>query len=236
MEPKDSQISDDALAWARGHRNEIVGRFITGEFLPVEKPVSFFMAGSPGAGKTETSINLIDSLQKRSSEKILRIDPDELRDCFPGYNGSNSSLFQRAVSIGVERLMDKALDKKLNFVLDGTLSSYEVAKKNIERSLKRGRPCTIIYVYQDPIVAWRFTLIREQKEGRRITKDDFIKKFFASRDVVNKLKQEFGSQIEIWLVEKNFEENTERTRINVDNIDNHVKQTYDQETLERLII
>ena len=96
------------------------------------------MAGSPGAGKTEASKALIADLQPEGSE-ILRIDPDDLREEFEDYTGANSYLFQRAVSILVEKLHDFALKQKQSFLLDGTLSNHEIAEKNIGRSLDKKR-------------------------------------------------------------------------------------------------
>ncbi|MEK7516910.1 MAG: zeta toxin family protein [Patescibacteria group bacterium] len=45
---------------------------------------------------------------------------------------------------------DLALDQQQSFLLDGTLSSYNVAEKNILRSLKRSRTVQILYVYPEP--------------------------------------------------------------------------------------
>ncbi len=237
MTNEELKLSEEAASWSKQNRSLMVQRMIpVNEFKTVEIPVSFFMAGSPGAGKTEVSKNLINVLEEMYEGRILRIDPDDLRVFFPGYDGSNSHLFQKAVNVGVERLLDTAFKRQLNFLLDGTLSSYGVAKKNIERAINRGRPCTIIYVYQDPLIAWEFTKKRELIEGRKINKEDFIKQFFAARKVVNDLKQELGSKVEIWLIEKNFQNSTEKVRINVDNIDSHIQQSYDQETLEKIIV
>ena len=61
------------------------------KFLPELNPTSVYMAGSPGAGKTEVSICLIDAIkQYKGSLKILRIDPDELRSNFEDYTGNNA--------------------------------------------------------------------------------------------------------------------------------------------------
>ncbi|MGU9958140.1 MAG: zeta toxin family protein [Arenicellales bacterium WSBS_2016_MAG_OTU3] len=54
---------------------------------------------------------------------------------------------------------------------------------------KKGRTVQILYVYQEPILAWNFVQSREAVEGRRILPEHFIKQYFAARDVVNKLKK-----------------------------------------------
>jgi predicted ABC-type ATPase len=91
------------------------------------------MAGSPGAGKTEASIELLAILEEKGAE-ILRIDPDELRHEFELYTGDNSCLFQKGVSVLVDRIHDLALSQKQSFLLDGTLSNYAKAEQNIARS------------------------------------------------------------------------------------------------------
>jgi len=64
-------------------------------FLPDKIPISVFMAGSPGAGKTEFSRNVILTILEDSTKhNVLRIDGDDLRAKIPGYTGSNSCLFQ----------------------------------------------------------------------------------------------------------------------------------------------
>ena len=95
------------------------------------EPISIFMAGAPGAGKTEISIQLLNildqdnmsedlvkqakqhsvtNLDPQKMKSILRIDADELRDHFKqcGYTGHNSHLFQKAVSKLVHKIHDKA--------------------------------------------------------------------------------------------------------------------------------
>jgi len=122
-----------------------------------------------------------------SDTPILRIDPDELRNEFEAYQGGNARLFQGAVSILVGKLIDLALDRKQSFLLDGTLSNIEIARNNVQRCLNKGRFVQILYVYQDPRLAWSFVRNREEAEGRRIRPEHFVDQYFAARDVVNTL-------------------------------------------------
>jgi UDP-N-acetylglucosamine kinase len=140
------------IAHAKPHRKAFSKQFTAPEiYIPEENPVSVFMAGSPGAGKTEASLELLARIVNGSS--VLRIDPDDLRTAFEDYNGANAYLFQRAVSILVDCILDRAFRKNQSFILDGTLSSYESAKKNIDRSLDKKRMVQILYVYQLPNLA-----------------------------------------------------------------------------------
>ena len=230
-----ARIKNDAIAFARANKKSIAKQLTDKTiFVPEEHPVSVFMAGSPGAGKTEASIALLGDLEKDGS-KVLRIDPDDLRTQFQGYTGENSWLFQSGVSILVEKIHDLALDQKQSFLLDGTLSHYDIAEKNIKRSLGKDRTVQILYVYQEPMLAWKFVCAREEKEGRRILPEHFIEQYFAARDVVNRLKRTFGSAIQIDLLFKNIGDLGRFFRAGVDQIDNHIPEKYDRSTLEKML-
>lgn len=192
------------------------------------------MAGSPGAGKTETSIELLQSLAE-SGLKVLRIDPDEMRKLLPGYTGANAWMFQRAVVPIVEAIHDRALRQGQSFILDGTLSSYDVANKNIVRSVKRGRLVQILYVYQEPAQAWKFIRAREATEGRRIEPTDFVRQYFAARNVVNQPKAEWGKQIQVDLLLKNIDGSNRFYWAGVDKIDNYIPEKYSQDAVHRLL-
>jgi UDP-N-acetylglucosamine kinase len=229
------RIKNEALKFARKNKKAI-GRRLTnpGIFVAEDHPVSVFMAGSPGAGKTETSKELLASLEKDRS-KVLRIEPDELRCEFAGYTGANSWLFQPAISILVEKIHDLALDQKQSFLFDGTLSHYDVAKKNIKRSLGKGRTVQILYVYQEPLLAWEFVCAREAAEGRRIPPEHFIEQYFAARDVVNRSKREFGPAIKVDLLLKNNDGSSRFYKAGVDQIDYHIPEKYDRVALEKML-
>lgn len=59
----------------------------------------------------------------------------------------------------------------------------------------------------------------------------FITAFFAAKENVNKIKAEFGNQIELWLVIKNLEQGIEKTYFNIDNVDSYLKIEYTPESL-----
>ncbi len=235
MKPEEIRLEDEAVKFAKANKTKIALRLTDiSIYMPEESPVSVFMAGSPGAGKTEASKSLIEEMTGGKND-ILRIDPDELRNEIPGYKGSNSYLFQGAVSILVDKMHDLALKQKQSFLLDGTLARYEKAKENLSRSLKRGRAVQILYVYQEPRLAWEFVLAREQMEGRNIQKESFIDQYFGAREVVNRLKLEFGKQIHVDLLLKNNDNSDRIYKANVDKIDYHVPEKYTPATLEQVL-
>lgn len=233
LSAEESRIEREALEFARENKKAIAGRATDKSIFPPEaNPVSVFMAGSPGAGKTEASLELLADLGDSS---VIRIDPDELRNEFPGYNGTNAWLFQGAVSVLVNKILDLALEQSQSFLLDGTLSNYELARSNFQRSLKRKRTVQILYVYQEPSLAWEFVQIREAAEGRRIRPEHFIDQYFAAREVVNRLKVEFGKQISVDLLLKNNDNTRRLYEANVEKIDPYIPEKYSRADIEKML-
>lgn len=230
----DKKVYEDAVAYARKHKRRRCAELTDLAVYPSEDdPVSVFMAGSPGAGKTEAAKEVVAQLeQSPEAPKILRIDPDDLRGEFPGYKGANSWLFQHATSVWVDHMLDLVLDQNQSFILDGTFSDYDRAKRNVERSLKRRREVAILYVYQSPLLAWEFVQAREAKEGRRVHPKQFIDQYFGARDVVNRLKQEFAARITVDLLLKPNDQARKLVRLGVEQIDYHVPERFNPVDLE----
>lgn len=235
LSEEQNAICEDAKVYARKNGKKIAAEITDlGTYRADADPVSVFMAGSPGAGKTEASKALLAEFEEEGTDTI-RIDPDELRNRFEAYSGDNSWLFQPATSILVDKIHDRVLKNEQNFLLDGTLSHYDKARSNIERSLKRGRFVQIYYVYQEPEMAWRFVKAREELEGRRILPEHFINQYFSARKVVNQLKKDFGKDIQVDLLLKNLDGSDRIYKANVDQIDNHIPEKYKEEDLVRII-
>lgn len=164
----------DDKAYAKEHKKEFFKDVIQDKIARLDQKEAIFMAGTPGAGKTEVATSLLEL-----SEDICRIDADVFRAKFPGYNGRNSSDFQRGASWLVDYSLDTILKNGYSFLLDGTFAIGR-AKQNIERCLSRDYDVTIYFIFQDPLVAWNYTKIREKVEGRFVPKDRFINAYFKS--------------------------------------------------------
>lgn len=159
---EDKEIIARAIKQAKSMKKQLAKGMI--DHLPEEKNlVSVFMAGSPGAGKTETARGIIAQFWQEHNLQLVHIENDELRKVFEDYQGFNSPLFQRPATILVEAIHDRALKQKVSFLLDSTLSNFEKAKSNIERSLTKNRYVLIIFVYQEPEQAWSLVKAREEK-------------------------------------------------------------------------
>lgn len=240
MDKEELRIQQEALEFAKRNKVRIAKDFTDSEkYSPDKLPVSVFMAGSPGAGKTEFSKNLITILEQNRENKVVRIDADEVRPFIPGYTGKNSYLFQGAASIIVEKMHDLVLSNKQTFILDGTFSKYEKAVDNIKRSLAKERSVFIFYLYQKPEVAWKFTRAREESEGRKIPKDSFIDHFLGSRETVHHVRKTFGQEVVVFLVKKDFKKNIVEDIAKIERdgnqIDDHIHDRYTVNNLKNIL-
>lgn len=232
MNDEDQKLIEEAEDYIKEHKRELIERFADPKvYLPDEHPISLFMAGSPGAGKTEVSKRLIDEF---SGKLPVRIDADEIRSMFSNYTGANSDIFQPACSTGVNKLFDYVLKYNINAILDGTFG-YGRAMENIERSLSHKRRVIIYYLFQDPKIAWKFTQIRENQEGRKVPKEAFVSSFIRARENVNAAKVRFGSAITVNMIIKDFATDFEKVLPNVENIDEHLPKVYTTDELNALL-
>lgn len=222
-------LSETALQWVKDNKNFILKRFAdTDVYLPEETPVTLFMAGSPGAGKTEVSTRLIEQFKM----KPVRIDADEIRKICPGYNGTNSSVFQKAADKGVNFLYDHCLHKGISVVLDGTFA-YGGAMDNVGRSLDRSRRVEIYFVYQNPIQAWNITKVRELAEGRNVPKDVFIRAYLTSRINVQNIKDTYKESVILNVVFNDANKETFNLELNIARLDLSLPNEYSEDDLER---
>ncbi|HHF3280996.1 TPA: zeta toxin family protein [Vibrio alginolyticus] len=234
MSFQEEQITEKAIKEAKKLKKKLAKEMV--DHLPQEESaVSVFMAGSPGAGKTETARNMIKTFKKESGVDLVHIENDELRKVFEDYDGINSPLFQRPATLLVEAIHDRALKRDVSFILDSTLSSLEKAKDNIQRSLKCNRYVLIIFVYQEPEQAWCLVKAREIVEGRRVPEEVFVNQFMESQRVVSELKKLFQDQVDIIFIEKNIDGRNERPHFNVSDIDALLRKKYNRESLEAIV-
>lgn len=232
MIEEEKNQSEQAKLFVRQHADLLIQKFANSTvYLEDAHPVSLFMAGSPGAGKTEISKRLI----KRFQNEPVRIDADEIRELIPGYTGANSYLFQDAANKGVNILYDHVLHHNINVILDATFA-YANAQNNIARSLKHDRTCEIYYIYQEPTVAWELTKKREAIEHRYVSREVFINAFIQAHINVNSVKQVFKDQIELNLVIKDFDRNIEQLFSDIKNVDEHIPKVYTTDESSRIIL
>jgi hypothetical protein len=83
-------------------------------------------------------------------------------------------------------------------ILDGTLSTYTKAKRNIQTALDSGRGVKIAYVYRDPIEALRNGVLpRAMKTGRTVPIDALVRGHAGSSETVRRLAEEFSGNPDV---------------------------------------
>ena len=223
--------SEDAKKFIKKNKSLLFEKFASDKiYKPNDKPISLFMAGSPGAGKTEYSKRFI----KKFDSDMVRIDADDIREIIPQYNGANSYVVQGAASIAVDILYNYVLKNKYNLLLDGTFAKFDIVYRNVKRSVNKNRKVIICYVYQDPLIAWAFTKKREKIEGRMVPKKAFVEAFVNARKNVIKIKSIFKDKVKVYLIIKNYNNNIKESYFDVC-IDSYLKIKYSEEKLNKIL-
>ena len=191
--------SDEILNWTKVHKKELISEILSDANLtPSKHPIAIFMAGLPGAGKTELSRNLVKEL----GPNFFRLDMDELAAKIQGYAPEKADMFRAAASLLMNILFSKTIKENYNFIMDGTFGSPK-ALENIKRCLAHHFQVQINYVHQDPKLAWQFTLAREKIEHRAIKQSGFIETYFKIKDNLNLAIK--IPQVSIDVVQKNLD-------------------------------
>lgn len=250
------KIQQEAIKYINSHKDELIERFVISKKPMRLDLLTFFMAGSPGAGKTEfsrryvlekidkTNQKVINRLQKMGVDIedvdtfFIRIDVDEIRDFLPQYQKTdiqnctvgNAHIVQKAANKGLDILRQYCFSNSISFLHDGTFANYKTMKELVNKSLRAGRDVQIFYIYLDPLVAWEFTRARECLEGRNIVKEKFVEQFCDSRVNVEKIKQEFGNKVKLHCIIKDHNNEVEEIRLNIADIDNFLKKHYNSKS------
>ncbi len=140
---------DVILKSAQKNKKSIVKEYLNKyEYSSSDNPNAIFMAGMPGAGKTEFARRLIPQL----TTTPIHIDMDEIAEHIENYKPKIAHLFRRGATVILERLYDKSIDRGLDILMDGTFSSNK-AIQNIERALSHGCKVCIYFISPVPLTA-----------------------------------------------------------------------------------
>ena len=161
---------EEAKDWVKNKANQdkVVRQFFK-DNKPTEGKIAFFMAGIPGAGKTEFTDNAINE----GSPELISIEHDQLVEYIEGYKPEEYYNYRKAGSGLVTRIFEECLHHGYAFVFDGTLS-HENGIRNINKCFKQGYAVVVVYIVQTPDVAWELTQARELVKKRAIEKKGFI--------------------------------------------------------------
>lgn len=200
---------------------------------PEAEPAAIFMAGLPGAGKTELSRNLI----KDSGVRLFRIDMDEIAEMLPGYKPEKADAFRKPATNILSECLKYALHHKISFIMDGTFGSKE-ADRNIERCLKHGFSVKIIYAFQDPRLAWLFTCAREKVEHRGIEFEGFIESYYKTINNVKQISEKYNKEIilDIAIKDSGNKVGNWIRNVNSTEIDNMLEVIYNKDELIKYVL
>lgn len=192
---------EEAKKWAKNKANQaqFLKKFFV-DYPPHQKHLAFFMAGIPGAGKTEFAENTIN----RVRPKLVPIEHDKLVEYIPGYKPEGYYNYRKAGSVLVSCLLEECIKRGYGFIFDGTLS-HEQGYRNIQKSLDAKYFVQVIYIVQNARKAWELTRDRELVKKRAIKMKGFVdtcnKMNTNLSSIFNKFKhhKDFG----FWIINKN---------------------------------
>jgi hypothetical protein len=137
-EPKE-QLSKEQLQRLMG--DTVIPESGLNELNSHEKPRAIILAGQPGAGKG----SLVRAAERELGDDVLVIDPDRLRDRLPGVQKlqeadpfgwpkeTNRDAFRLA-----NGLRDAGVDRRVNLVIDGSMSDAGNSIRTIETLQNKG--------------------------------------------------------------------------------------------------
>lgn len=244
LNSEEIKVQKEAIDYINNNQSSLIQEFIIDKNPLQIRLATLFMAGSPGAGKTEFSKRYLPQILNVANKKLsklgiipgtfknlfIRIDVDEVREFIPQYCKTNSSLnikgnshvIQKAAGKGLDILREYCLRNGISFLHDGTFGNYDTMREIIHRSIKDGRDIEIFYLYMDPVSAWEFTKKREFLEGRNIQKDKFIEQFFKSRENVDRAKLEFKDKVKVNCVLKDRENRVQKILFNAPSVQEYL--------------
>lgn len=185
------KTEEQALNYLKDNKKDFFKKYLNGYEVQDIK-TAIFTAGASGAGKTEYAIS-----RKEKEPFLLHMDIDEIRDFFSpiGYDGSNSSDYQKPASKGINWLFDRATKKGYSFILDSNFAETTIAQSNIQRLLDKGYVIEINYIFRDIQKSFEFAKKRESITKRKVPLDVVKSSFKNSFDTTLLIKSIFKDAI-----------------------------------------
>ena len=193
-----NEIEEKALKYLKENKKTFFEEYLDG-FEVQDIKTAIFTAGASGAGKTEYAIS-----RKEKEPFLLHMDIDAVRDFFShvGYNGTNSSDYQRPASKGVNWLFDRAAKKGYSFILDSNFAEATIAQSNIQRLLDKNYVIEINYIFRNVDKSFEFAKKRESITKRKVPLEVVERSFKNSFDTTLLIKSIFKDAIILNLIDR----------------------------------
>lgn len=193
-----NKTEEKALNYLKENKKDFLDKYLDG-YKVQDIKTAIFTAGASGAGKTEYAIS-----RKEKEPFLLHMDIDDIRDFFTsiGYNGTNSSDYQRPASKGVNWLFDRASKKGYSFILDSNFAEATIAQSNIQRLLDKEYIVEINYIFRDIEKSFEFAKKRELITRRKVPLEVVKRSFKNSFDTTLLIKSIFNDAIILNLIDR----------------------------------
>lgn len=193
-----SNIEEKAIDYLKANKKEFLHKYLDG-YIAQDIKTAIFTAGASGAGKTEYAIS-----RKEKEPFLLHIDIDSVRDFFEpvGYDGTNSSDYQKPASKGVNWLFDRATSKGYSFILDSNFAEISIARSNIQRLLDKEYVIEINYIFRKLEKSFEFAKKRESITKRNVPMEVVHRSFKNSFDTTLLIKTLFKEAIILNLIDR----------------------------------
>lgn len=117
---------------------------------------------------------------------------------------------------------------KYAFVMDSTMAGYESSRNGIQKALDKNLDVTVLFVYRNPIDAWKNGVLQRVENGGHITPASvFANAHVAAKANFEKLAEEYKSNINIVVYESRFNELP--LQLNIEELKN--KRVYSKEEI-----
>lgn len=191
-------------------------------------PSTIFLAWAPWSWKTEFIETVVDN------NRFIVIDIDKYRVLFDWYDWLNASIFQQYSTKVANKIYKFCMKNKLNIIVDWTFWNLNVIKQNIQQCIKNKRDFWVVLIYQDPLISYFYTKLRQIEWKRNVPKDVFIDKFFKSIENSFKIKEEYNDMFFIFAYKNsNWIFQTKTNVIDKKSFDKKVWKSYNLEELEK---
>ena len=217
----DEATIEKSILYLNQHKKVFLESYTAG-INPLQAKEALFTAGMSGVGKTELAIFL-----KEKNPNLLHIDTDEIREFFRavGYDGKNSSLYQKVASRGFSELFTYALKNDLSLIMDSNFANIDVAIQNIKRLLKKSYSIDIFYLYDDEESCYEYATRRELVTHRKVPRDVFLRSNINSYKTVLTIKALFEERVILNFFDKR--ENNIYNNIGTDFLRNLIGDNFD---------